>query len=94
MMEGWTSIKCQKGAFASVRNCIEMIFADSKNKFVYYALKYTLILASERLSSMGSSRSLRDSLQHGLDIATVGDNDFYSQQAKVIGTLRISALVY
>ena len=63
--------------------------ADSKNKFVYYALKYTLILASERLSSVGSARSLRDALQHGLDIAAVGDNDFYSQQAKVIGTLHI-----
>jgi phosphomevalonate kinase len=57
---------------------------DSKNKFVYYALKYTLILASERLSAVGSARSLRASLQHGLDIAAVGDNDFYSQQAKVI----------
>lgn len=92
MMERWTSIKYQKGAFTSVRNCIEMISADSKNKFVYYALKYTLILASERLSPVGSARSLRDSLQHGLDIATVGDNDFYSQQAKVIGTLSISVI--
>ena len=63
-----------------------MTFASSKNKFVHYALKYTLILASERLSSVGSTRSLRDSLQHGLDVATVGDNDFYSQQAKVIET--------
>lgn len=62
-----------------------MTSADSKNKFVYYALKYTLILASERLSSVGSARSFRDSLQHGLDIATVADNDFYSQRAKVIG---------
>lgn len=60
-----------------------MTAADSKNKFVYYALKYTLILASERLSSVGSARSLRDTLKHGLDIAAVGDNDFYSQQAKV-----------
>ncbi|KAG6378187.1 phosphomevalonate kinase [Boletus reticuloceps] len=57
--------------------------SESKNKFVYYALKYTLILASERLLSVGSARSLRDSLQHGLDIAAVGDNDFYSQQAKL-----------
>ncbi|KAF8441510.1 ribosomal protein S5 domain 2-type protein [Boletus edulis BED1] len=57
--------------------------SESKNKFVYYALKYTLIVASERLSSVGSARSLRDSLQHGLDIAAVGDNDFYSQQAKL-----------
>lgn len=69
-----------------LRACyIELTPADSKNKFVYYALKYTLILASERLSSVGSARSLRDALQHGLDIAAVGDNDFYSQQAKVIG---------
>jgi phosphomevalonate kinase len=57
--------------------------SESKNKFVYYALKYTLILASERLSSVGSARSLQDSLRHGLDIAAVGDNDFYSQQAKL-----------
>ena len=88
------SVKCQKGVFASVRNCVEMTPADSKNKFVYYALKYTLILASERLSPVGSARSLRHSLRHGLDIAAVGDNDFYSQQAKVIGTLTISAIVY
>jgi len=57
--------------------------SQSKNKFVYYALKYTLILTSERLSAVGSARSLRASLQHGLDIAAVGDNDFYSQQAKL-----------
>lgn len=76
---------------------VEMTPADSKNKFVYYALKYTLILASERLSSVGSARSLRDSFQHGLDIAAVGDNDFYSQQAKVIGNFQTawhSALVF
>ncbi|KAI9572183.1 phosphomevalonate kinase [Boletus coccyginus] len=57
--------------------------SESKNKFVYYALKYTLILASERLSSVGSARSLRVTLKRGLDITAVGDNDFYSQQAKL-----------
>ncbi|KAG9314735.1 phosphomevalonate kinase [Chiua virens] len=57
--------------------------SESKNKFVYFALKYTLMLASERLSAVGSARSLRDSLQCGLDVVAAGDNDFYSQQAKL-----------
>ncbi|KAF8844695.1 Phosphomevalonate kinase [Paxillus ammoniavirescens] len=56
--------------------------SESKNKFVYYAVKYTLILASQKLSS-GSSQRLRAALGHGLDIATLGDNDFYSQRAKL-----------
>ena len=75
--------------FRLIAYCAEITSGNSKNKFVYYALKYTLILASERLLSVGSARSLRDSLQHGLDIATVGDNDFYSQRAKVNRTCKI-----
>ncbi|KIK98266.1 hypothetical protein PAXRUDRAFT_824066 [Paxillus rubicundulus Ve08.2h10] len=57
--------------------------SESKNKFVYYALKYTLILASQKPSSEGSLQWFRATLEHGLDIATLGDNDFYSQRAKL-----------
>ncbi|KIJ67899.1 hypothetical protein HYDPIDRAFT_25360 [Hydnomerulius pinastri MD-312] len=57
--------------------------SESKNKFVHYALKYALILAMEKLTTEGSSNTFHDILKHGLDIATVGDNDFYSQQAKL-----------
>lgn len=78
-----TSVQCHRSKSCLGASHVRVTLANSKNKFVYYALKYTLILASERLSSVGSARSLRASLQHGLDIATVGDNDFYSQRAKV-----------
>lgn len=86
MMEKSTLVQCQKGKSCRRTYHIGITPTDSKNKFVYYALKYTFILASERLCSVGgSARSLRNSLQHGLDIVAVGDNDFYSQQTKVTG---------
>ncbi|KAF9244904.1 ribosomal protein S5 domain 2-type protein [Melanogaster broomeanus] len=60
-----------------------LLLSTSKNTFVYYALKYTLMLALETSSSEDLFQSFRATLERGLDIATVGDNDFYSQQAKL-----------
>ncbi|PBK91655.1 Phosphomevalonate kinase [Armillaria gallica] len=51
----------------------------STNKFVHLALKKTLALVSE----IQGLASLQDSLARGLDIAIAGDNDFYSQRAKL-----------
>ncbi|KAK0226085.1 phosphomevalonate kinase [Armillaria fumosa] len=51
----------------------------STNKFVYLAIKKTLALVSE----IKGLASLHDSLARGLDIAIAGDNDFYSQRAKL-----------
>jgi phosphomevalonate kinase len=48
-----------------------------KNKFVHLALLHTLSFAfSERNVSV-------EALEKGLDIVIAGDNDFYSQRAKV-----------
>ncbi|KAJ2925112.1 hypothetical protein H1R20_g11970, partial [Candolleomyces eurysporus] len=51
----------------------------SKNKFVHLALQKTLGLAVEAKGE----KSVQASLEAGLDIAIVGDNDFYSQRAKL-----------
>ncbi|KAF9222526.1 Phosphomevalonate kinase [Gyrodon lividus] len=67
----------------SERIVTQCTLSTSKNKFVYYALKYTLILAAEKLSPEDAPRWFRATLEQGLDIATLGDNDFYSQQAKL-----------
>jgi phosphomevalonate kinase len=53
--------------------------STSKNKFVHLALQKTLGLAVEAKGE----KSVQASLEAGLDIAIVGDNDFYSQRAKV-----------
>ncbi|KAI0769610.1 Phosphomevalonate kinase [Trametes elegans] len=53
--------------------------AASKNKFVHLALQRTLALAAE-LKSVGT---LQNTLEYGLDITIVGDNDFYSQRAQL-----------
>ena len=53
--------------------------STSKNKFVFLALKKTLALACEVSGVAGIKAALTD----GLDIAIAGDNDFYSQRAKV-----------
>ncbi|KAJ2983906.1 hypothetical protein NUW54_g10581 [Trametes sanguinea] len=55
------------------------ISATTKNKFVHLALQRTLSLAAE-LKSVGT---LQNTLSYGLDIAIVGDNDFYSQRAQL-----------
>ncbi|KAH7913148.1 ribosomal protein S5 domain 2-type protein [Hygrophoropsis aurantiaca] len=52
-----------------------------KNKFVHLALQHTLALALEIHGGVKSI--LEQVLQNGLDIAVVGDNDFYSQRAKL-----------
>lgn len=54
-------------------------FSTSKNKFVHLALQKSLALAVEAKGS----QSVKDTLKAGLDIAIAGDNDFYSQRAKV-----------
>ncbi|KAI3604033.1 phosphomevalonate kinase [Moniliophthora roreri] len=51
----------------------------SKNKFVHLALQETISLAIEAKGSQVVS----EKLGAGLDIAIVGDNDFYSQRAKL-----------
>lgn len=58
---------------------MELYFSTSKNKFVYLALQITLALIAE----IKGITSLNASLSKGLDIAIVGDNDFYSQREKV-----------
>ncbi|KAG5643155.1 hypothetical protein DXG03_001485 [Asterophora parasitica] len=51
----------------------------SKNRFVHLALQNTLALASE----ISGITSVTETLARGLDIAIVGDNDFYSQREKL-----------
>ncbi|KAH7888589.1 ribosomal protein S5 domain 2-type protein [Phlebopus sp. FC_14] len=53
--------------------------SPSKNPFIHLALQHTLKLALEYHSS-DSFRFFKDVLKQGLVIATVGDNDFYSQR--------------
>ncbi|KAG0706108.1 ribosomal protein S5 domain 2-type protein [Suillus ampliporus] len=50
-----------------------------KNKFVHLALQHTLNLVSE----IHSVAKVQERLSQGLDIAAVGDNDFYSQRAQL-----------
>lgn len=47
----------------------------NRNKFVHYALQYTLKLAAEY-----SASTFTEVLSHGLEIVAVGDNDFYTQK--------------
>jgi hypothetical protein len=54
-------------------------FSTSKNKFVHLALHKSIVVAVE---SKGAE-SVKATLKSGLDIAIAGDNDFYSQRAKV-----------
>ncbi|KAJ3735703.1 phosphomevalonate kinase [Lentinula guzmanii] len=51
----------------------------SKNKFVHLALQNTIALACE----VRGITPVLDVLARGLDIAIVGDNDFYSQRAQL-----------
>ncbi|KAG6844566.1 hypothetical protein H0H87_005908 [Tephrocybe sp. NHM501043] len=51
----------------------------SKNKFVHLALQITLALVAET----NGITSVNETLSKGLDIAIVGDNDFYSQREKL-----------
>lgn len=50
-----------------------------KNKFVHLALQHTLNLVSE----IHSVAQVQEKLVQGLDIAAVGDNDFYSQRTQL-----------
>ncbi|KAF8893327.1 phosphomevalonate kinase [Infundibulicybe gibba] len=52
---------------------------ESKNKFVQLAIQSTLTLAME----MKGLPHVKTTLSKGIDIAMVGDNDFYSQRAKL-----------
>ncbi|KAH7923401.1 Phosphomevalonate kinase [Leucogyrophana mollusca] len=60
---------------------LETSKAPKTNKFVHLALQHTLTLALEIHG--GDPAVLEKDLSHGLDIAVVGDNDFYSQRAKL-----------
>ena len=53
--------------------------AAQSNKFVHIALQCTLSLALE----VKGVATLKEALAGGLDVAIVGDNDFYSQRARV-----------
>lgn len=54
-------------------------FSTSKNKFVHLALQHTFSLAIE----IKGLAAIQKTLANGLDVTIVGDNDFYSQRAKV-----------
>ncbi|KAJ4497135.1 phosphomevalonate kinase [Lentinula lateritia] len=54
--------------------------STSKNKFVHLALQHTISLACEARGVP----AIQDLLARGLDIAIVGDNDFYSQRAQLV----------
>lgn len=56
-----------------------LLISSSKNKFVHLALQHTLSLAVE----IKGVEAIRDALSRALDITIVGDNDFYSQRARV-----------
>lgn len=51
----------------------------SKNKFVHLALQNTIGLASE----LKGEQHVKDALKAGAEIVILGDNDFYSQRAKL-----------
>lgn len=57
----------------------EIAVNTSKNKFVHLALQSTISLACE----VKGVFAVKEALCRGLDIAIVGDNDFYSQRAKL-----------
>ncbi|KAG6866347.1 hypothetical protein C0991_005268 [Blastosporella zonata] len=57
----------------------------SKNKFVYLALQITLALVVQ----ISGITAVNETLNKGLDIAIVGDNDFYSQRDK-LASLQLS----
>ncbi|PPQ67289.1 hypothetical protein CVT25_005873 [Psilocybe cyanescens] len=52
---------------------------SSKNKFVHLALQHTIALAVE----IKGPAAVQEVLSKALDITIVGDNDFYSQRAKL-----------
>ncbi|PFH51483.1 hypothetical protein AMATHDRAFT_142322 [Amanita thiersii Skay4041] len=52
---------------------------DSPNKFIYFALQHSLALAIET----NGVAVIKEALSTGLDIAILGDNDFYSQRTKM-----------
>jgi hypothetical protein len=64
-------------------------YSTSKNKFVHLALQNSIAIASE---IVGIS-SVNDTLSTGIDIAIVGDNDFYSQRQNVIDLLSFVSLM-
>lgn len=61
-------------------SCFLTRVSSSKNKFVHLALQKTIALAVE----LRGAAQIQEALTQGLDIAIVGDNDFYSQRAKVL----------
>ena len=64
--------------------------STSKNKFVHLALQHTFSLAVE----IKGLAAIQKTLANGIDIIIVGDNDFYSQRAKVSSCLfEISYLI-
>jgi len=60
---------------------VDMIccFSLTKNKFVQLAIEKTIKLGCE----LKGATAIQESVSKGLDVAIVGDNDFYSQRATV-----------
>jgi len=64
---------------------VDMIccFSLTKNKFVQLAIEKTIKLGCE----LKGATAIQESVSKGLDVAIVGDNDFYSQRATVSNLL-------
>lgn len=58
--------------------------STSENNFIHVALQSLCTLAAE----IKGVQALLDTLNNGLDITVVGDNDFYSQRAQVSPNFR------
>ena len=58
---------------------VDMLLSLTKNKFVQLAIEKTIKLGYE----LKGATAIEESVSNGLDIAIVGDNDFYSQRATV-----------
>lgn len=67
---------------------LEGFCSATKNKFVQLALEKTIRLAVE----LKEKTIIQEVLSHGIDIAIVGDNDFYSQRATVNNSFTIVTL--
>jgi phosphomevalonate kinase len=68
---------------------LEAFRSATKNNFVQLALEKTIRLAVE----LKEKTIIQEVLSRGIDIAIVGDNDFYSQRATVKNSFTIVALL-
>ncbi|KAF8658316.1 hypothetical protein AX16_002085 [Volvariella volvacea WC 439] len=66
-------------SFEPAVSVVPLELNKTKNKFVHLALQTVISLASE----VKTASHVQSILSRGIDIAIVGDNDFYSQRAKL-----------